>query len=156
MLVLGVGNVLLQDEGVGVHVARHLEQGNGLPRNVRVVDGGTGGFHLMGLLSEHDPVVFVDATLDGRPPGSLAVRQPRFASDFPRVLSAHDIGLRDLIEAVALLGHLPRMYLVTVSVAAGQPPQVGLSPPVAGALEGAVQEVQRIVQGELRPEARPG
>ena len=63
-------------------------------------------------------------------PGTVSVTRPQFASDFPRVLSAHDIGLRDLLETAALLGPWPRMFLVTVSIAAGQSPGVELSSPV--------------------------
>ena len=73
--------------------------------------------------------MIVDATIDGQPTGTITVTQPRFASDFPRVLSAHDIGLRDLIESATLLGPLPQMFLVTVSVAADQPMGTELSPP---------------------------
>lgn len=147
--MLGVGNLLLGDEGVGVHAIRRLEREGGLPGHVRLVDGGTGGFHLMSLLSDYDPVLFVDASLDGRPPGTVGVLEPRFASDFPPVLSAHDIGLRDLIEAASLVGQLPRMLLVTVSVAPDQPKQLELSPPVEAALDRVVKEVRKIVAREL-------
>lgn len=58
----------------------------------------------------------IDATMDGNPPGTLRVIKPRFASDFPRSLTAHDIGLRDLVESMALLGRFPRITLITVSI----------------------------------------
>ncbi len=115
-LVLGIGNLLLSDEGIGVHVIRELQQQE-LPAEVELLDGGTGGFHLLGFFRDHEILVIIDASLDGKPPGSVTVTQPRFANDFPRVLSSHDIGLRDLIESAALLGELPRMYLITVSIA---------------------------------------
>ncbi len=115
-LVLGIGNVLMGDEGVGVHVVRRLEQED-LPAHVALLDGGTGGFHLLAELASHDPVVMIDATIDGQPPGTVSVIEPRYASDFPRTLTAHDIGLRDLIVSATLLGQLPRMQLVTVSIA---------------------------------------
>ena len=142
-LVLGIGNVLMGDEGVGVHAVRRLE--GTLPPHVTVLDGGTGGFHLLGELSEHDPVFLIDATLDGRPPGTVSEIEPRYASDFPRTLTAHDIGLRDLVESAALLGALPRIRLVTVSVAELQPMEMTLSPEVDAAIPEVLGRIRRLV-----------
>jgi hydrogenase maturation protease len=145
ILILGVGNVLMGDEGAGVHAVRLLEREGGLP-GATLVDGGTGGFHLLSYLSDYGPVVMIDATLDGRPPGTISVIEPRYASDFPRSLSAHDIGLRDLVESAALLGTLPKIYLVTVSVDTLQPMQTSLSPAVEGALPQVASVVRSTVE----------
>jgi hydrogenase maturation protease len=115
LLVMGIGNVLLGDEGVGVHVVRELEK-HRLPDHVTLLDGGTGGFHLLEYLQEYPRLVLVDATLDGKPAGTISVLRPRFSHEFPRTLSAHDIGLKDLVESAALLGKLPEIILYTVSV----------------------------------------
>ncbi len=128
-LVLGIGNLLMGDEGVGVHVARALAD-RPLPPHVTVVDGGTGGFHLLSCLLDFEPVVLIDATTDGHAPGTITTTEPKFASDFPRSLTAHDIGLRDLIESAALLAPLPKMYLVTISIDALQSMEMRLSPAV--------------------------
>jgi hydrogenase maturation protease len=144
-LVLGIGNVLMGDEGVGVHVVRRLEQTD-LPEHVTVLDGGTGGFQLLSELASHDPVVMIDATMDGQPPGTVSVIEPRYASDFPRTLTAHDIGLRDLIVSATLLGQLPRMQLVTISIADVQPMQLSLSAPVEGAVPRVMEHVWQLIQ----------
>jgi len=144
ILILGVGNVLMGDEGVGVHAARRLEHEGGLD-GVTIVDGGTGGFHLLSYLSDYDPVVMIDATLDGRPPGTVSVIEPKYASDFPRSLSAHDIGLRDLVESAALLRPLPTIRLVTVSVGALQPMRTSLSPAIEAALPDVLSTVRAAV-----------
>lgn len=153
-LVLGVGNVLLGDEGVGVRAAEALAA-EGVPRDVTVVDGGTGGFHLLDLLRAHDPVVLVDATLDGRPAGTVEVRVPRHASDFPRCLSAHDIGLRDLVESASLLGPLPRLVLVTISVEEIQPMELALSPEVEAAIPEALRAVREALAGRRVESSSP-
>ena len=119
-LILGVGNLLMGDEGVGVHVVRALENER-LLQTVTVLDGGTGGFHLLSLFEEYDPIIMIDATMDGAPAGTVRVLQPRFARDFPRTLSAHDIGLRDLLESASILGPLPSLYLITISSTASNP-----------------------------------
>jgi hydrogenase maturation protease len=115
VLVLGVGNVLLGDEGVGVHAVRGMEA-EAWPPHVTLLDGGTGGFHLLSLFQDYGRIVLVDATMDGQPPGTVRLIRPRFASDYPRTLSAHDIGLKDLVESAALLGHAPEVVLIVVSV----------------------------------------
>lgn len=140
-LVLGIGNVLMGDEGIGVHAVRRLE--GTLPPHVALLDGGTGGFHLLGEIADHDPIVIIDATMDGRPAGTVSVIEPRYASDYPRTLTAHDIGLKDLVESATLLGRLPRVHLVTVSVEILQPMEITLSPPI----EAAIPEVLARVRG---------
>ncbi len=140
VLVLGIGNILMGDEGVGVAVARDLER-RALPPGITVVDGGTGGFHLLAYLTDYDPVIMVDATMDGQPPGTVSLLEPRYASDFPRSLTAHDIGLRDLVASAAMLGKLPKVYLVTVSIDDMQPMQTTLSPAVERAVTAAATQV---------------
>jgi hydrogenase maturation protease len=144
LLILGIGNVLMGDEGVGVHAAARLGRED-WPDGITVIDGGTGGFHLLSLLQDYEPVVMIDASADGRAAGTVGVLRPRFASDFPPSLSAHDIGLRDLVEATALLGRLPDLHLVTVSIDKITPMCLTLSPAVAGAVPRVVDTVRSIV-----------
>ena len=132
------------DEGVGVHAIRALGEAP-LPAGTRLVDGGTGGFQLLSVLEEGDPLILIDATLDGRPAGTVRVLKPRFATDFPRSLGAHDIGLRDLVEAAALLGPLPRVDLVTISVARLET-GLTLSPEVAASLPEVVRTVKALLE----------
>jgi hydrogenase maturation protease len=143
-LVLGVGNYLLGDEGVGVHAVRQLQE-EGAPPGVTVLDGGTGGFHLLALFQEHDPLILIDATMDGGPAGTVKLLRPKFASDFPRTLSAHDIGLRDLLESAALLGPLPTLFLITVSIEQIQSMTIDLSPRVRAAIPDVLRAVREIL-----------
>ncbi len=69
VLVMGVGNYLMGDEGIGVHIAQQLEKTK-LPAYLDVLDGGTGGFLLMSYFDEYPVIIFVDATMDGQPPGT--------------------------------------------------------------------------------------
>jgi hydrogenase maturation protease len=147
-LVLGIGNLLMGDEGVGVHALRAFAQ-DPWPGHVALLDGGTGGFHLLEYLTGYSRIVMIDATMDGAPAGTVSVLRPRYASDFPRALTAHDIGLRDLIESAALLGPLPDITLVTVSIAEIRSMVADLSPAVAA----AIPEVRRRVREALATEA---
>ena len=132
-LVLGIGNVLMGDEGVGVHAIEYLQR-ESWPADVELIDGGTGGFHLLDYLSAKEPLVMIDATFDGKPVGTVTTLRPKYARDFPRALSAHDIGLRDLVEAAQLTGALPDVHLITVSIGIIRPMEMVLSPMVEAAL----------------------
>ena len=132
---------------MGIHAVRQLE-GAQLPPHIRCVDGGTGGFQLLPLFDEYRTIVMIDATMDARPPGTVAVTEPRFASDFPKALSAHDIGLRDLVESAALLNSLPKTYLVTVSIAEMQPMCLELSEKVRDSLPAIEREVRAILENK--------
>ncbi|MCB0553787.1 MAG: hydrogenase maturation protease [Phaeodactylibacter sp.] len=140
LLILGIGNLLMGDEGVGVHLAQRLALRE-LPERVDVLDGGTGGFHLTSYFEDYPCLIMIDATLDGRPPGSIRRLEPRFSSDFPRAMSTHDIGLRDLVEGLHILGRLPKIHLFVVSVAELQNMYIGLSPEV----ETVMPELERQV-----------
>ena len=142
--MLGVGNLLVGDEGVGVHAVRALEKET-WPAHVHLVDGGTGGFQLLDLLRRHARVILIDATRDGAPPGTVAQFRARLAADFPPALGAHDIGLRDLITAASLLGPLPEIDVITVSVAELKPMTLELSAPVAAALPEVARRVRTLV-----------
>lgn len=144
LLVLGIGNILLGDEGVGIEVIRKLEQLN-LPPHVDLLDGGTGGFHLLSYLQEYPEVILIDATLDGNEPGTVRLIRPKFSNEFPRTLSSHDIGLKDLIESAALLDDLPDMTLITISVKPEQELGMELSDAVAEAVIKACNKVMEIV-----------
>jgi len=133
VLVMGIGNWLMQDEGIGVHLARHLED-TGMPCGVDVLDGGTGGFHLLEYFEQYPLVILVDATLDGLPAGTIRAIQPRFASDFPQAMSTHDIGLKDLVGALQLTGRMPRIKLYVVSITSIQEQGIELSPEMDGIL----------------------
>ena len=145
ILVMGVGNLLMGDEGVGVHAIRLLEQ-LPWPPDVSLLDGGTGGFHLLAHFGDCDVLIMIDATMDGEPPGTVALIEPRYASDFPKALSAHDIGLKDLVESAALLKMMPRVLLVTISVAELQELEMTLSPAVEASLPRVLDLVTRQVE----------
>jgi hydrogenase maturation protease len=132
-LILGIGNLLMGDEGVGVSAIRRLEA-NGFAGQAELVDGGTGGFHLLGLFRGRQHLILIDAAADDQPAGTVSLIQPRYASDFPPSLTAHDIGLKDLLESAALLGDLPEVNLITISIGGLGSMGMELSPAVAAAL----------------------
>lgn len=126
ILILGVGNYLMGDEGLGVHVVRAL-QNEPLPEGVDVLDGGTAGFQLMEYLESYPAVIMIDATLDKNAVGTIRMIEPKFSQDFPKAMSTHEIGLKDLVESLALMGKLPKIYLFVMTVQDIANLHVGLS-----------------------------
>jgi len=140
-LILGIGNTLLGDEGVGVAVIDHLREGGKVPTSVHLLDGGTGSLVLLEPMREARRMILVDATADGQLPGTVTRVVPRFASDFPPSLTAHDIGLKDLLDCFYLLGETPEVVLYAVSIAFPQLLGIGLSPVVQQAVPRVAEQV---------------
>lgn len=153
-LVLGVGNLLLGDEGVGIHAVRELEKET-LPPGVDLLDGGVCGLHLINWLEGYERIIMIDATLDDRPPGSVRRLRPRCVDDFPRLMSAHEIGLRDMIAALLLMGRSPEMDLIVVSVGNVGKPDDRLTPPVSAALPEVLCRVRSLLSPLPAAHERP-
>jgi hydrogenase maturation protease len=145
ILILGIGNVLMGDEGIGVHAIKYLED-KALPPNVDLLDGGTGGFQLLSELSGYKKAIMIDATIGDYPEGTLTVRKPKYASDFPPALSAHDIGLKDLVEALHLTEQMPEIYLITITINPNQTLSMELSVRVMEQLPHIYDKVLELVQ----------
>lgn len=148
-LILGVGNLLLKDEGVGIHVISRLKKEE-FPTNVDIMDGGTGGFHLTGRLQEYDRLIIIDATLDEYPPGTVRLIHPRFSSDFPPLMSAHEIGLKDMIEVMILTGKLPEIDLIVISVSNINDVSMDLSPEVELSIGRVIETIKNCVYNSIR------
>ena len=144
ILVLGIGNILMNDEGVGIHVVSGLEKEGFTEADL--MDGGTGGFHLLGFIQSYKTVIMVDASLDDFPAGHIRILTPKYAKDFPKQLSAHEVGLKDLLDASFLLGNMPEIHLVAISVKDFQDMGMELTPKLEKAVPEAVAKVKELVK----------
>ncbi len=147
-LVLGLGNVIMGDEGVGVHVVRALEK-HTLPKNVECLDGGTGGFILLEPLQAADHIILIDATDDGNPPGTVTRTTPRFSSDYPPTLTAHDIGVKDLLDAFYMQGGEREVVLFAISIDPRQSISMELSAEGARGRDQAAQRIAAELNGAV-------
>lgn len=144
ILILGIGNYLMADEGIGVHIAEALSKET-LPPGVDVLDGGTGGFHLLEYLQSYSTIIMIDATLDNKPPGTIRLIKPRFAADFPRAMSTHDIGLKDLVGALQLLGSAPDIHLYVISIPSIQEQGVELTPIIKRKIPALLDLIRQLI-----------
>jgi hydrogenase maturation protease len=108
LLVLGLGNLLCGDDGLGVAAVERLTASYEAPEGVRVVDGGTLGLSLLPYLEEAEAAILVDAIRDDLPPGSLVrLEGDEVAPAVAARLSVHQIGVADLLEGARWLGRFP-------------------------------------------------
>ena len=88
IVVIGIGNLLLMDEGIGIHVINELEQ-HKLPENVDICDGGTGGFKLIDLMHEAKRVIFIDAVETGKASGTITTFKSKTFAQFTQRRNIH-------------------------------------------------------------------
>jgi hydrogenase maturation protease len=142
VLVLGAGNILLSDEGIGVRVIEALEDRYDVPESVEFLDGGTCGMDLLDVIAGRDHLIIVDAVDTGSPPGTLVrLRDGEIPAAFRTKSSPHQLGLQDVLALLRLLGTEPR-HVTAIGV---QPASLDLglelSPTIAGRLEEMVEMV---------------
>lgn len=143
VLVLGVGNLLLRDEGFGVRVIQAMEERRvALPPDVTLLDGGTAGFALMNPVAEAEKVVVVDVVRGGSPPGTM-YRFDTKETEVKRMPmdSLHQVDFYQVLEALERLGERPEQVVVI-----GVEPKVidvglELSPEVAAKIDRAIELV---------------
>jgi hydrogenase maturation protease len=147
ILVAGVGNVFLGDDGFGVEVARRLT-GAGLPEGVDVGDFGIRGIHLAYELSAYDTTILVDAAPRGGEPGTLYALE--LTEGVPQtVIDAHGMTPDAVLDLVGVVGGEAGRVLLVGCEPADVAPGMELSPAVAGAVEPAVRLVRELIEEEL-------
>ncbi len=147
VLVLGLGNVLLGDDGIGAAAVDCLERDYRIPAEVRLVEGGTLGLSLLDEIAQARDVILVDAVATDDPPGTLVRLDGADVIDAVRErLSVHQVGVADLLNAARLIGRYPAsvvlLGLVPGSIGLG----VGRTRVVGAALDALVSAVVREVQ----------
>ena len=142
ILVLGVGNVLLADEGAGVRAVEQLQRQYLFPPQVELIDGGTMGLDLLGYLDDKTHLFIVDAILSDKPPGSVVIEKlldpPAY---FRQKISPHQIGLSELLAVAAMQDCLPPSITLFGIVPLDLSTGMEMSPAVTAAVEQVVSAV---------------
>ncbi len=106
-LVLGLGNLLHSDDGLGVHAIQTLLLDPRIPSDVVLMDGGTQGLALLSHISPFQRLLVIDALDVGEPPGTMVRIEGEALRNLPGKASVHQLGFSDLLVALELLGDLP-------------------------------------------------
>jgi len=110
--VLGLGNLVHTDDGVGVHAIQHLQRDTRVPPSVVLLDGGTQGLSLLPHISGFPRLLVIDAVDVGEPPGTLVRFEGKALDGLPGKASVHQLGFADLMVALQLLEEPPKEVVV--------------------------------------------
>lgn len=149
VLVLGIGNILMMDEGVGNRVATELQATYVFPDDVRVMDGGTMGLGMMHLFRGVEFLMLVDAVDGtGHPPGTVVRVAPEDFAPNQVLHSLHDVRFVDVLNAAKLIGIMPEADCIGVQVEDMSPAEltIGLSEPVEAAVPRAMAAVLYVLE----------
>ncbi|MCP3866987.1 MAG: HyaD/HybD family hydrogenase maturation endopeptidase [Gammaproteobacteria bacterium] len=140
ILIIGMGNVLMQDEGVGVRAVEELENRYVFPGNVAVIDGGTAGMELFEPIRNCDQLIVADAVNTGNPYGSLVrIANNDVPAFFQTKLSNHQLGLSDLLALLTLKNEVPEHVAIIGMVPHSLENKLGLTPEATAGLAAMVE-----------------
>jgi hydrogenase maturation protease len=149
ILILGVGNLLLSDEGVGVHIAQRMMKMD-WPPEVQVVEGGTDGFGLVNVITEADRMILIDAVKGGGQPGSIYRFDIDDCPPYPDLFktSVHQISILEVINLSSLIGSIPHTTIIGIEPVCLEM-GMELSPPIAKKVPKVIQMVKEEVEASL-------
>ncbi len=141
-LVLGLGNLLLSDEGVGVHVVQHVNQRYQCPEQVQILDGGTLGLSLLPYLPGVTHLLVVDAIDAAQPPGTIVrLEGDEIPAALAHKMSMHQVGLQELLALSQLSGYTPAHTVLIGIQPVSLEPGLEPSPLIAAQLDALADRV---------------
>jgi len=145
-LVLGIGNLLLKDEGLGVRAVEGFRRDYSLGPGIECLDGGTSGLGLLSYIRDYTHIVIVDAVRAEGPPGTVLSVPGEKLLGLPilKSSSAHQIGVRDLLEIARFQGLSPELSLVGVI-----PGDISPGMELTSEAEKALPEAEEAIRAEL-------
>jgi hydrogenase maturation protease len=146
IVILGVGNLLLSDEGVGVHVANELMKMS-LPPEISVVEGGTDGFGLLNIIKEADRLIVIDAVRGDAAPGSIYRFDVGEVRNCPSGFktSVHQIGILEVLDLSELIGKTPYTTIIGV-----EPKSLEMGMELSPEIKAKIPRVIELIMDELK------
>ena len=144
ILILGIGNLVLNDAGVGIHII-HILKSIAMPDGVDILDGGIGDESLIDILSSYNRLILVDAATDDFPVGTVRRLSPRFLQDCPLLLSTHQPAVQRIIGAIQHHPHMPQVDMLAISVSNRPTLGLNLSPEVQQVIPQVLQLIFEMI-----------
>lgn len=146
IIVLGIGNLLMQDDGVGVHVINYLSE-QGVSEGVELVDGGTHSYDLMEYFVADANIIVVDAMHAGGQPGTIyrAPLEDLGLKPQDHMVSLHEVHFIEAVQMARMLGHQPEILVYGI-----EPQVVALSMEMTPDVAAAVPKVAELIQEDIR------
>lgn len=145
--ILGIGNLLLRDDGIGIHVINELQK-HDLAKDIEIIDGGTSIFDLLNVFMENQKVVIVDSLKGGHSPGTIYRVSPSELGNYIQANSSlHDVQIFDIIKNANLLGYYPEVIIIGV-----EPKEIFYDMELTKELESEIPNIIDIVKDEIKKE----
>lgn len=146
ILVLGIGNLLMQDDGVGIHCIEYLEE-TGVQENIDLIDGGTGGLALLDFLNEYEKIYVIDAVDMKAPPGTIKIFSPDEIQMYSShlTLSAHGIGFAEVMAIQKEIDKLPDIKIIGI-----QPNTISYNLQLSPAVKKVLPKIKKILVEQIR------
>ncbi|OOM80760.1 HyaD/HybD family hydrogenase maturation endopeptidase [Clostridium sp. BL-8] len=142
--IIGIGNILLKDDGVGVYVIRKLEDEK-LPATVELVDGGTSTLDTLSYFLEYNKVIVVDCLRAGHKPGTIYKINPEEIKDYKQEnLSIHDVQILDVVKMANMLAKFPKVVIFGV-----EPEEICLDTEMTDNIKNKIPEIIKHIKVEL-------
>jgi hydrogenase maturation protease len=150
IVILGVGNLLLSDEGVGVHIANELLKMN-LPPDVSVIEGGTDGFRLLNIMTEADRLIIIDAVKGDAPPGSIYRFDIGEVQNSPSGFktSVHQIGILEVLDLSELIGKTPHTTVIGI-----EPKSLDMGMELSSEIKAKIPRIIELILEELKVDTK--
>ena len=158
IVVLGIGNLLVSDEGFGVQIVKIMHQHFVFPSRVSIVDGGTLGWELLPVMEEADAIIIVDAVSGGKEPGTVyQFTGENVQAYFKQKISAHEAGIQEVLAYLTMKGKTFQHIAVIGVEPRSFEPGLNLSPEVKETVPGVIHTILQMLQtwGVPIPEAPP-
>jgi hydrogenase maturation protease len=148
ILILGIGNILLKDEGVGVHVVQRLKEMH-LPDDIEILDGGTAGLDLVDFIAERKKLIVIDAVNTGEKPGTIyRLTEENLAIQPKAIMSFHDIDFLDALHMSIVMDEKPE-EIVVIGI---EPKDMSDGTELSPEIEERIPDIIKIVMQELNNE----
>jgi hydrogenase maturation protease len=143
-VILGIGNILLQDDGVGVHVIKQLENEK-LPSTIELVDGGTSTLDTLGLFLDYKKVIVVDCLRAGLEPGTIYKIKPEDIKSYQKEnLSIHDVQILDVVNMANMMNKYPEVVIFGI-----EPEKIALDLEMTSTMLSKIPEIIYNIKKEL-------
>ncbi|MFZ5986066.1 MAG: hydrogenase maturation protease [Bacillota bacterium] len=142
--VIGIGNILQRDDGMGVHVIKQLEN-QGLPSAIELVDGGTSTLNMLSYFMDYNRVIIVDCLRGGLEPGTIYKIKPQDIKKYKKEnLSIHDVQILDVVNMANMMGKFPEVIIFGI-----EPKEIEFNLEMTDIMKSKVPEVIEHIKKEL-------
>jgi hydrogenase maturation protease len=144
-IIIGIGNILLQDDGVGVHVIEQLENEK-LPSTIELVDGGTSTLDTLGFFLDYKKVIVIDCLKAGLEPGTIYKIKPEDIKNYKKEnLSIHDVQILDVVKMANMMDRYPEVVIFGI-----EPEKISLNLEMTETMISKIPEIIFNIKKELQ------